>query len=191
MFIWLNWAQKSYFLQFKPTILWSAHIFYLFEDCCASAHSTEKTLPSDSPYSSWLWVHWLLCSYFPSSLSSHLFTSKHVVPDQNIMYHPLLVHTSKEELPIFFCLSCDLPLYIYFRIKFTFLCDIIWFSFVIPPNLQIQLWLLLQNPRFFIVFKLFFCFYFSTNSKIILTVIHSSKVLAAPSSLIPLCKFSK
>lgn len=82
-------------------------------------------------------------------------------------------------------------LYIYLKIKFTFLYNIIRFSFVILPNLPIWLWLLLKKAEFFNDFELFFPLYSSTNFKTILTVIHSSKVLGAPSSLISLCKFNK
>lgn len=39
----------------------------------------------------------------------------------------------------FFVFLVTFPLRIYLRIKFTFLYDITEFSFVIPPNLQIQL----------------------------------------------------
>lgn len=87
---------------------------------------------------------------FPlSSLSSHFFFLLNILFQTGHDACPLASSHQRGGITHFFVFFVTFPLYIYLRIKFTFLYDITEFSFVIPPNLQIQLWLVLQNSRFF------------------------------------------
>lgn len=163
-------------------------IFDLFEDCCTFPHSTEKTPLSDFSHSSCFQVHWLLLySYFHFLHSVHffflkMFQARHDAPPF------AFIPERRNYSSFFFVFLVTFPLYIYLRIRFIFFCTTLlnlalWSSLTCRSNCDCSN----RTPDFFIVFyELFFCLYFSTNCMRILTVIHSSRVLAAPSSPISL-----
>lgn len=107
LFIWLNWVQKSCLSQFKPIIFCSLHNIYFFEDHCASPPLSEKTLLSDLPHSSCFWAHWPFLCYLPFLQPVDIFFYFQICYSRlDTMYHPLLVHTTEEELPIFVLWPC-------------------------------------------------------------------------------------